>query len=209
MWGCWEPGLSTPVCVRSEEGLHGVLDDGTEITLAQNPGVVFPFVRAFETGGSNRSILAISLNVTAVAEAPCQDLYPRHDRIGVLAIQSLLEGGAHSLSPAFVVFEAVAKIMGILGFGAMIKCKGFETGEADDIGMTNGFGRHAAAVQKFSGNLDHLVMVENHRRMGDMDCRDWAFRRQFLKRPTLCIARIREEFQDQNRAVSKLLLPAP
>ena len=170
----------TPAKRNSEKWHYRILHNSAEISLTPYAIIVSPNLRTFETGSGNRTVFSVPFNAAAFTEALHQDTDCDLDLIGMLPLQCPSKGGQHCVCSAAIVFKAVTEIMRIFLLAAMIKREGFETGETDDVGMTNVHRCNTSAVKKFGSDLDGLVMVENHPRVRNVDCRNCAFGRQLL-----------------------------
>jgi hypothetical protein len=58
--------------------------------------------------------------------------------------------------------------MGVLGFMTLIESKCLEASEAHKIGVANLFDRNALLSKRFSADFLHFMVIEDHRRMGNI-----------------------------------------
>ena len=149
-------GRETSVAMpeRISEKLHyRILHNSAEVSLTPYAIIVSPSLRTFETGSGNRPLFSVSFNTAAVTEAILQNADCYLDLIGMIPLQCPSKGSLHGICSALIMFEAVTEIMRIFRLGAMIKREGFETGETDDVGMTNVDRCNTSAVKKFGSDL--------------------------------------------------------
>lgn len=81
------------------------------------------------------------------------------------AVSLAAKGGNHAVHAFGRVLNAVEQIVRALSFEALVDREGFQTGEADEIGVPDPLNRDTVSAQQFSLNLGDIVQIEDTRRM--------------------------------------------